>query len=46
MTALKIHPRGPAACGIFWLLACALLCALATTPAQAQHKRALLIGGP
>ena len=30
--------------GILWLLACILLCALLSRPAQAQHKRALLIG--
>ena len=39
MIASKIHTRG-----IFWLLACTLLGALAAMPAQAQHKRALLIG--
>ena len=30
--------------GILWLLVCILLCALLSRPAQAQHKRALLIG--
>ena len=44
MTALKIYPRCTALTGALRLLAFVLLCALITAPAQAQHKRALLIG--
>ena len=41
MTAVKLFSRRVVSSGAFWLLLGALLCA---QPAQAQHKRALLIG--
>jgi len=44
MTAPNFFPRSAASSCILWLLASTLLCALMARPAQAQHRRALLIG--